>query len=232
MKKKFLSYILLLSVFVLAASCDKDENNAYPYGGHDFVDLGLPSGLKWATMNVGASVMIQAGNFYAWGETETKQMYNFVDYKYCSETNADSTLKTLSKYVIECESGSWGNIDNITQLDDGDDVARQLWGDGWRMPTWADMNELLEICNHANETVNGVSGTRFIGPNGNSIFLPWAGTMYNGELEYPARAYYWTSTLNADDCRYGEGLFLSAKFCMRGNGFFRCSGRLVRPVHD
>ncbi|MBQ1697388.1 MAG: hypothetical protein IIT83_10050 [Bacteroidales bacterium] len=228
MKKTIFCSILLLSVLVLAVSCDKEENEKYPYGGYDYVDLGLPSGLKWATVNVGAAKMVQAGNFYAWGETETKEMYNFVDYKYCSATNADSTLKTLSKYVTESE---WGSVDNLTQLDEADDVARQLWGNGWRMPTLADMNELLENCEHVNEAVNGVSGTRFIGINGNSIFLPWAGTMYNGELEYPARAYYWTSTLG-EDSRFGEGLFMSAKMCMRGNQFFRCSGRLVRPVHD
>jgi len=205
------------------------------------VDLGLPSGIKWAKTNIGALDNYKSGVYYAWGEVVPKKMYNFGDYKYCSETNADGSLNKLSKYITNDE---WGAVDNITVLEEDDDAARQAWGNGWRMPTLAEMQELLDNCTHETVTLENVgnrnsktytetiTGTKFTGPNGNSIFLPWAGTMYNGELEYPERAYYWTSSLGEEDCRYGEGLFMSAKFCMRGNGFFRCSGRLVRAVHD
>ena len=205
------------------------------------VDLGLPSGIKWAKTNIGALDNYKSGVYYAWGEIVPKKMYNFEDYKYCSEINADGSAKTLSKYILNEE---WGAVDNIAVLEDGDDAAKQAWGNGWRMPTMEEVQELLDNCTHETVTLENVgnfnsktykeviSGTKFTGPNGNSIFLPWVGTMYNGELEYPERAYYWTSTLSADDSRWAEGLFMSAKMCQRGNQFFRCSGRLIRPVHD
>ena len=194
----------------------------------EMVDLGLPSGLKWAKKNIGAIRPSKPGIYYSWGEIMPKIQYDFTDYKYCSVTNDDGTLKTLTKYITDSQ---YGNIDNLTQLVDGDDVAQQVWGRGWRMPTLADVNELLDNCEKVNDTINGLDGTTFIGPNGNSIFLPWGGTMYQGVLEYPTRGYYWSSTLASDD-KFGEGLFISEKFVMLGNGFTRCSGRCVRAVHD
>lgn len=191
------------------------------------VDLGLPSGLKWASKNIGALRTEKAGLFYSWAELKPKVQYDFTDYKYCSATNEDGTLKTLTKYIT---NNQYGEVDNLTLLDDEDDVAQQVWGNGWRMPTLRDINELLENCENSVETVNGVSGTKFTGPNGNTIFLPWVGTMYQGALEYPERGYYWSSSLGNDD-KFGEGLFISTKMVMRGNGFTRCSGRCVRAVH-
>ena len=194
----------------------------------NMVNLGLPSGLKWASVNIGAVSAEKPGLFYSWGESVPKVQYDFTDYKYCSETNPDSTLKTLTKYVTNSQ---YGEIDNLTQLTDDDDVVRKVWGNGWRMPTLRDINELLSNCENSVDTVNGVLGTKFTGPNGNSIFLPWAGTMYKGVLEYPTRGYYWTSSLGNDD-KFGEGLFISEKMVMRGNGYTRCSGRCVRAVHE
>lgn len=233
-----------VAAWQLAGRKNLDSNN-YRYGkrtaGHiirpvipgnraslkEAVDLGLPSGTKWAKTNIGAMWETSPGVYVAWGETKAKKMYNFGDYKYCNATNDDGTLKSLSKYVTY---STIGTVDNLTQLDCDDDVALQEWGNGWRMPTLTDFNELLKNCTITNDTVNNVAGTRFTGPNGNSIFLPWHGTMFNGKLEYPERAYYWSSTLDETDNKFGEGLFLSAKMQMRGRGFARCSGRLVRPV--
>jgi hypothetical protein len=194
----------------------------------EMVDLGLPSGIKWARENLGAIRVSKPGLYYAWGETLPKVQYSFEDYKYCSATNEDGTLKTLTKYITDSQ---YGDVDNLTQLDGGDDVVQQTWGKGWRMPTLADVNELLDYCEQVIDTIDGVSGTTFIGPNGNKIFLPWAGTIYQGVLEYPTRGYYWSSTLGSDP-KCGEGLFISEKFVMLGNGFTRCSGRCIRPVHD
>ena len=192
------------------------------------VDLGLPSGVKWANGNIGAVRPTKAGIYYAWGESLPKTQYTFEDYKYCSATNQDGTLRTLSKYVTNSE---YGNVDNLRQLEDADDVAQKVWGNGWRMPTLADINELLYNCEMINESIGGLAGTTFIGPNGNKIFLPWAGTIYQGTLEYTTRGYYWSSTLASDD-KCGEGLFISERMHMLGNGFTRCSGRCVRAVHD
>ena len=194
----------------------------------DMVDLGLPSGIKWARKNIGAVRISKAGLYYSWGETMPKIQYDFTDYKYCSATNEDGTLKTLTKYITDSQ---YGDVDNLKLLADDDDVVRQVWGKGWHLPTLADVNELLDNCEKVNDIVDGQAGTSFIGPNGNKIFLPWAGTIYQGNLEYPTRGYYWSSTLASDD-KFGEGLFLSEKYVMLGNGFTRCSGRCVRAVHD
>ena len=194
---------------------------------YNMVDLGLPSGLKWASKNIGAVRTNKPGLYYSWGELAPKVQYDFTDYKFCSETNADSTLKTLNKYIT---SAQYGEVDNLTQLSDDDDVVQKVWGNGWRMPTLKDINELLDNCENSVETIDGVKGTKFTGKNGNSIFLPWGGTMYKGVLEYPERGYYWSASLGNDD-KFGEGLFVSEKMVMRGNGFTRCSGRSIRAVH-
>ncbi len=227
--KKILSCVLLLAAVVLATSCDKDENDAYPYGGYEYVDLGLPSGIKWATMNLGASRPIDVGDFYSWGELLTKTQYDFSDYKFCTELNEIGAVKTLDKYG---DKGDYGVLDHITQLDEADDVAAQLWGDGWRIPTLDEINELLENCEIQFGVLNGKQGTTFIGPNGTSIFLPLTGTRFQGNLEYEMRGYYWSSTLDDETDRCAKGLFISAKFNMVGKLFTRCSGRCIRPVHD
>ncbi len=145
------------------------------------VDLGLPSGLKWASWNIGATKPAGYGCYYAWGETTTKATYKETNY-----THYDSTKQ---EYL---------NIgDNIsgTQYD----IAHMMWGDGWRMPTAAEFQELLDYCSwtaHSSWDENGPA-TIFIikGPNGNSIQLPEPGS-YNGdsELNYTARiGYYWSS---------------------------------------
>ena len=193
-----------------------------------YVDLGLPSGIKWATTNLGALKPEGKGLFYAWGEVLPKSYYEFTTYRYCSETNEDTTVKTLSKYVTD---GMFGLVDNLTQLEPSDDVATQLLGSGWRIPTLDEIKELLNTCEYTVETVGEQQGTRFTGPNGNSIFIPWVGTKFKGELEYPERGYYWGSTLGSDN-KFGEGLFLSQRMTILGNGFTRCSGRCIRAVHE
>ena len=97
------------------------------YNGHEYVDLGLPSGLKWATCNVGASSPEVYGGYYAWGETEEKSSYSWSTYKWCN-----GSYDTMTKY---CTSSSYGTVDNKTTLDPQDDVAHVKWGGRWRMPT-------------------------------------------------------------------------------------------------
>ena len=90
------------------------------HNGHEYVDLGLPSGTKWATCNVGASSPEDYGEYYAWGETETKSTYDWRTYKWCKGSN-----DTMTKY---CTSSSSGTVDNKTVLDPEDDVAHVKWG--------------------------------------------------------------------------------------------------------
>ena len=139
--------------------------------GHDWVDLGLPSGTKWATCNVGASQPHQYGNYYAWGETSTKSEYTMENYR------------TLG-----------ANISNDISGNSSYDAARANWGGSWRMPTYGEMKELKNNCTWTWTTQNGVNGMRVTGPNGNSIFLPAAGYCC-GSSRYGVGEYglYWNS---------------------------------------
>ena len=149
----------------IAKTNKKNKSN-----GHEYVDLGLPSGLKWATCNVGANTPEEYGDYYAWGETETKDEYT------------EENCSTLGKYMSD--------ISGNPQYD----VARRKWGSKWRMPTEAEMKELRENCIWTWTIQNGVEGYQVTGPNGNSIFLPAAGYRYGSSL-YRAGSYgsYWSS---------------------------------------
>jgi hypothetical protein len=193
------------------------------------VDLGLPSGLKWAKTNIGAIEPEKGGLLYAWGEILPKTQYDFTDYKFTATTNADGAIQTFYKYITNAE---FGTIDGLKKLEDADDAAIQNLGDGWRMPTLADFNELLENCEISHTTINDQNGTLFTGKNGNSIFMPWVGTMFQGNLEYDMRGYYWSSTLDEESDKCAKGLFMAEKFDQIGKLFTRCSGRCIRPVHD
>ena len=102
--------------------------------GHEYVDLGLPSRIKWATCNVGATTPEEYGDYFAWGETEPKDNYDWSTYKWCNESNA-----TMTKY---CTDSSYGTVDNKTVLELEDDAAYVNWGGNWRMPTKAELDEL------------------------------------------------------------------------------------------
>ena len=156
---------------------------AFQPGEHGYVDLGLSSGLKWATCNVGANAPEDYGYYFAWGEVEPKTTYNWDTYKYYDDSN-------LTKYTSN---------DSKTVLDPEDDAATANWGGAWRMPTKAEQDELRNNCTWTWTTQNGVNGYKVTGPNGNSIFLPAAGYVGGGTL-YPAGSYgfYWSSSLSTD----------------------------------
>ena len=129
--------------------------------GHDWVDLGLPSGLKWATCNVGANSPEEYGDYFAWGETSTKETYD------------DDNCPTNGLGISELEAQ--GYIDSEGNLNPQYDAATANWGGSWRMPTSAEIQELIDNCTWTWTTYNGVNGYNVEGPNGNSIFLPAAG---------------------------------------------------------
>lgn len=164
----------------------KQENNkqsSRTINGHEYVDLGLPSGLKWATCNVGANKPEDCGDYFAWGETETKTEY--------SEGNS----LTLGHSISELRRR--GIVDGNNRLTSSYDAARAKWGGSWRMPTKEELEELEENCRWEWTTQNGVKGYKVTGPNGNSIFLPAAGYRYGSSLYYDGyRGSYWSSTPN------------------------------------
>jgi len=182
--------------------------------GHDWVDLGLPSGLLWATTNVGAENPEDYGNYYAWGETTTKETYNLNNYRYYDGSS-------YTKYT-----GS----DGLTALQSSDDAATANWGEDWRMPTETEMYELWYNCAHVWTTKNGVNGCLFTGPNGNSIFLPAAGYRSYNELRY-AGSYgrYWGS-LDSDYTDWAMYLYFNNSGDCYFGGTNRYYGFSVRPV--
>ena len=224
MKKVFRKLALLSVAMLLAfAGCEKDpgsENDRGNNGGgdtgnvsgtiaeHDYVDLGLPSGLQWATCNVGASQPHGYGNYYAWGETSSKTSY--------TENNSTTMGQPMSDI-----SG------NATY-----DVATANWGSTWRMPTKAEMEELRDNCTWTWTTQNAVNGMKVTGSNGNSIFLPAAGycegTSHSNVGEY---GYYWSSTTYESYDSYAYNLlFYSGYLKMYWSD--RYIGHTVRPVSD
>ena len=201
------------------------ENNGG--GDHDYVDLGLPSGLLWATCNVGANAPGEYGDYFAWGETELKHTYNWITYKYCNGSD-----RQLTKYCTRSDYGYNGFTDNLTILLPEDDAATVNWGNGWRMPTKEEWKELYQNTTCIWTTQNGVKGRLFTAPNDSSLFLPAAGYRWNDSLYINnSNDYYWSSSLSTDASGYAWGLsFNSDGYGM--NGYYRSYGRSVRAVRS
>ncbi len=152
---------------------EPEETISGTENGHNYVDLGLPSGLKWATCNVGASKATEYGNYYAWGEITTKTEY--------TEANCTTHEQNIADFS--------GNTKY--------DVAAADWGGNWRIPTVEEFHELLVSCTWEWCVQGGVNGHRATGPNGNKIFLPAAGSRDGKVLNYESYcAFYWSSTPN------------------------------------
>ena len=184
------------------------------------VDLGLS--VKWATCNVGAAYPQEFGDFFAWGEISPKNTYTWDNYKWGSEYN-------LTKY---CYHSQWGRVDNIRILESIDDVAIVEWGDDWRMPTDAEMQELINNCNWTWTTIGGINGYEVTSKsNGNSIFLPAAGYYWDNN-RYNVRdcCSYWSSSIHPDDPN--EAYYLNYTRHNRnwvlGEDHFK--GKPIRPV--
>ena len=184
------------------------------------VDLGLS--VKWANMNVGANAPEEYGDYFAWGEVEPKEEYNWSTYKWCN-----GSYDTLTKY---CTKSRFGTVDNKTVLDKEGDAASVNWGGVWRMPTKEEQDELREQCTWTWTTQDGVNGYTVTGPNGNSIFLPAAGFRLGSSLGYAGSAgYYWSSSLDTVDPRNACFLHFYSDYVGRLREF-RHEGLSVRPV--
>lgn len=160
----------------------------------DWVDLGLPSGLLWATRNVGASSPEDYGDYFLWAETQPKSYYSWSTYLYTCNDSWDG----LTKYCTHSDYGCNGFTDYLTILQPGDDAATANWGSGARMPTQQEWEELEAYCSSVWTTQNGVNGRRFTGPNGSTLFLPAAGHRWDDEIDnVGSDGFYWSSSLGA-----------------------------------
>ena len=160
---------------------------------HEWVDLGLPSGTLWATCNVGADSPEDYGDYFAWGETEPKEVYDWSTYKWCN-----GSIFTLTKYCTSSSDGHNGFVDDKAELDPEDDAAYVNWGEKWRMPTYVQLDELKTKCTWTWTTQNGVNGRLVAGPNGNTLFLPAAGYRYDSSLSGAgSNVCYWSRALNS-----------------------------------
>lgn len=203
----------------------KPVDNSKTINGHKFVDLGLASGLLWAETNIGAETAADDGDYFAWGETQSKSDYEWSTYKY-----GDSS-SNISKY---------NSTDGKTALDKEDDAAYVNWGSSCRMPTSEEFTELLNSkdctwtwtskTTSSGSSINGyqVTSTK----TGNSIFLPASGyRRREGQLSQGSNGYYWSTTLYAKKVANAYYLYF-------GNDnhdqdyYFRYDGRTVRPVTE
>lgn len=163
-------------------------------GQHEYVDLGLPSGTKWATCNVGADTPGDFGDYFAWAEVEPKSNYNWIAYKYCFIYK-----NALTKYCYSSALGYDGYVDDLTELSLSDDAAYVNWGTNWRMPSKDQISELFNIAYTKSiwTSQNGKYGRLITSKsNGASIFIPAAGI--RSEESYFARGssgYFWSRSL-------------------------------------
>ena len=207
--------------FTVTSNRTLAANFTYNGGGasHEYVDLGLPSGTLWATCNVGADTPEGYGDYFAWGEIQPKNTYNWDTYQYYNGSFP-------TKYT-----GS----DGLTTLQPGDDAATTTWGNGWRMPTKEEWEELFNNTTDTWTTRNGVNGRLFTANNGNSIFLPAAGSRDGGELSLVGDyGIYWSSSLCTSESTSAWNPFFHGGWCsMNGcNRYYGLSVRAVRGSQD
>ena len=190
---------------MMMVSCKLDGSDG-KHEGHGYVDLGLS--VKWATCNVGATSPEDFGHYFAWGETTTKSSYT------------ESNSKTYGKKM--------GDIAGNSSYD----AATANWGGSWRMPTDAEMQELIDKCTWKWTTQNGVNGYKVTGPSGASIFLPAAGGRNGSSLNFArSGGYYWSSSPYGNDFdgnAYGLDFYSGGQDM--NSGYLRFHGLSVRPV--
>lgn len=210
-----------------------------------YVDLDLPSGTLWATMNVGAKSPEDYGNYYAWGETKaygeedksnthnysyngsyTKAKYIWDTYKWSNGTN----YKTLTKYNT---NSSYGTVDNVKTLYLADDAAYVNWGAKWRMPNSDEIKELINYCVWTWTVVNGTRGYKVSSKKNvlKYIFLPASGCRAGGSLYYDVtNGYYWSSSIESSDYPYNAFLISMSQSGASCEGYARSTGYPIRPV--
>lgn len=234
MKKiSYLFALVAISLFFVQCETEKIGQNG-THEGHEYVDLGLS--VKWATCNVGAIAPEGFGDYFAWGEVETKEVYNLKTYKHCEDT-----IDAITKYCHNKEFGLNGFVDNKLELDPEDDAAHVNWGGKWRMPTIDELDDLRYSCTWEWATQNGVIGllgtSRVEGYTDRTIFFPAAGHMVEDTLLYGEDyifGLYWSKSVHDHlDPMHSSSVLLFFKNYNRidFNYFYpRFTGATVRAV--
>lgn len=258
-KTKILAILMLSLMFVYTTGCDnnnekKSDNTVNGTKNEavaetveqttgetlderaiDYVDLGLPSGILWATCNIGANAPEEYGDYFAWGETEVKSVYAWSTYIFC----ADGERGQLTKYCPYDFEGYNGFVDTLKVLRPEDDAASVLMANGCRMPAKEEFKELFRNTDREWTTLNGVDGYLLTARNGSgkNIFIPAAGYSLDGELLAVGNGYLWSSTLfDGLDFFYDDPnlawclLFSSSDWSVDGTQ--RCVGMPIRPVRS
>ena len=212
--------------FFIAPKDNGSEN------GYDYIEMGLS--VKWASFNVGATKPEEYGDYFAWGETETKSTYNWSTYMWCAGLGS-----TLTKYCSYSGYGYIGYTDTKTTLDLEDDAAHVQWGGSWRMPTKAELDDLRTKCTWTwyragNTEFNGVAGYKVTsnvsGYTDRSIFLPAAGLRYASDHGFVGSlGFYWSSSLYTDETFSACSLDFNSGGVDWGS-LSRDGGVSVRPV--
>lgn len=187
------------------------------------VDLGLS--VKWATCNLGATRPEECGDYYAWGETESKENYLLKTYKWYNSHDK------LTKYNT---STLHGTVDNKTVLEAEDDVARVKLGGKWRTPADTEWIELRNACTWTWTTLGGVNGYKVTSKiNGNSIFLPAAGYRHDSSLyDVGLCGNYWSSSIGIGDYTYDACILRFNSDRLFRHGGLRYDGLSVRPISE
>lgn len=194
------------------------------HNGHEYVDLGLS--VMWATCNIGGTSPDDFGNYFAWGETTPKELYDWSTYKHYYEE-----YDLIVKY--------YNNYKNV--LDLSDDAASIIWGGKWRLPTEAEWTELVENCTVEREFLIqaphglgqvGLGGFKFVSKiNGNSIIFPFAGGAANNEKSgEDINGFYWSSSLYLKDPTKAWGLWIESPDVGGVAILLRAYGQSIRPV--
>lgn len=202
-------------------TANPDEPDAY-------VDLGLS--VKWAKCNLGATKPEGLGNCYAWGEINPKEKYDWSTYKWCVDCDSDAEdITTFTKYCSDWRIGYSNFEDHKYELEPEDDAATMTLGKPWRIPTPIEVDELINNCTFQRTKLNGVSGYKITGKNGNSIFLPDDGNLPPQEEEGGS---YWTSWCD-DEEQYWDAtdfeFYPTNTLIIENCG--RCWANWIRPVH-
>lgn len=223
--KLFMFFLFILSTSTKVASkgtvCDSSM-----IVKHEYVDLGLPSGTLWATMNIGAKSLEDCGFYFSWGEVEKRGIYNWRDYKFGIGSDEDEESLVPTKYN---DNPKYSVVDSLYTLSMEDDVAFSEWGPEWRMPRREDFLELLENCKWKWKKIKGVFGYKVKSKNGNWLFIPLSGLRYDDVLDYCDEAFYWTSSLYTKDSKAANILYFNSKI-KNIMAHYRSSGCPIRPV--
>ena len=234
---KAIAALMLMIVMIVAVACkpDDDPNNGGGNGSDGFipeyVDLGLPSGTLWATCNLGAITPEGYGDYFSWGDSIPKVIYDWGNYKYCK-----GDYDKLTKYCCNSYYGYDGFNDTLTVLEAVDDAASINWGNGWRMPTCAEWEELFQYTqvSAVKDSVYNLYGILCTSLNDAtlSVFLPSAGERYDAGLYgYNRYGSYWSSTLDTELSSRSVYFYFDWDE-MRMAHYYRYYGRSVRPVRS